>query len=447
MDFNAVNNEHDRQAPSPRHIVVIGAGVTGVTSAFALARRGFKVSVLDRLAGPALETSYANAGQRSYGYVSPWASPAMLKHALPWLLSADGPLKIALPPSAASIRFLIQTLGYIFTPGLYPRNKRAMLRLAAYSRDCFLALEQELDLVFDGDHHGLIDLASDARALQDLQATAKLLSELGIANQLLSPAQVREWEPGLRGTAPLQGGLRCSTDGTGDCHRFTQALAEQCQQLGVQFHYQQEVRDVEWTGSRITALGLAATSGGTEHARQRLEADQFVLCAGCDSARLGRLLGEPLPIYPVTGYSLTAAIADPQRAPRSTVIDDRYKVVATRLGQRLRVTGFVELADGRREIPAQRLATLRRALASRFPGAADLNQAEPWCGFRPMTPDGPPIIGPAKCPNLFLNTGHGTFGWTLSAASAELTAQTLSGERPAMPLDAFRPGRFNRRWP
>lgn len=422
-----------------QRVVVIGAGVTGITTAYALARRGFSVTVVERLGGPALETSRANAGQRSYGYVYPWASPAMLKHALPWLLSRDGPLKIALPPSPQTVRFLARTLRFIFSKGLYLSNKRAMLELARYSRDCFIALEQELNLSFDGQHRGLMELASSARVLNDLKVTARLLTELGVDNQLLSSEQVRQVEPGLTGKAPVYGALRILGDGTGDCHHFTKALAVECERLGVAFQYDTSVTDAELDGGRIRSLVVAPAGAKTP---QKLEGDHFVLCAGCDSREIGEHLGETLPIYPVKGYSLTAPLLDPARGPQSTVVDDRFKVVVTRLGDRLRATGFVELADRQRNIPEQRLNTLRRAIASRFPGASDWDTAEPWTGFRPMTPDGPPIIGPGKRANLFLNTGHGTFGWTLSAASAELTAQALTGETPAVSLTSFRPGRF-----
>ncbi len=427
---------------TPQRIVVIGAGVIGVTTAYALARRGFKVTVVERLAGPALETSRANAGQRSYGYVSPWADPGMLKHALFWLLKTDGPLKIAMPPSLSTLRFLAQTLRFIFSKGLYTENKRAMLRLGAYSRECFMALEEELALPFDGGHLGLINLASDAPTFDKLRATADLLAELGIPHNWLTPEQVRQIEPGLTGDAPLYGALQAAGDGTGDCHRFTLSLADACEKLGVEFLYGQTVIDGELNGQRIESLVLATDGSAEAQVRQKVEADQFVLCAGCDSCAIGALFGERLPIYPVKGYSLTAPLDNPDRAPRSTVVDDRFKVVATRLGERLRVTGFVELADRQRDIPERRLATLRRAAASRFPGAADLDNADAWTGFRPMTPDGPPIIGRGKQDNLFLNTGHGTFGWTLSAASAELTAQVISGEEPAISITPFNPGRF-----
>lgn len=426
-------------------IAVIGAGVVGVTTAHALARRGHDVIVVERREAAAEETSRGNAGQRSYGYVYPWASPAMIKKALPWLIKADGPLKIHLPPAPWTLRFLLATWRLARTPGLFETNKRALLQLGAYSRQCFLDLQARGPLDFDGEHAGLIDLASDEATAAGLRAGTGLLEELGIRHQWLSPEQVREFEPGLQGNAPLVGALRMPDDGTGDCRQFTRALVEQCQALGVEFRWASEVISVVRDASRVLALKLMPAErdeAGMARHEESLEADAFVLCAGCESRRLGAMLDIELPIYPVKGYSLTAPIRDMSRAPRSTVIDDRYKVVATRLGDRLRATGFVELAGFDRDIPASRLATIRQAVASRFPGVADLENAASWTGFRPMTPDGPPVIGQARSDNLYLNTGHGTFGWTLSAASAELVGQLIDGEQPAIDLSCFRPGRF-----
>ena len=422
------------------HIVVMGAGVVGVTTAHALSQRGHEVTVVERLSAAGLETSRANAGQRSYGYVYPWASPAMIKKALPWLMRRDGPLKIHLPPSPDTLRFLLATWRYAKTPGLYEANKRAMLQLGVYSRECFHALEEKLDLDFDGGRGGLTELASTNDGLQTLRETAALLDELGIANELLSPDGTYEREPGLAKTHSLKGALRVLEDGTGDCHRFTQALAEVCKIQGVRFLYETEITGATHDRGRVSALNVAGVCDGKSH--EPLNADVFVLCAGTASNGLARHFGVRVPSDPVKGYSLTAPVMDPERAPRSTVIDDYYKVAATRLGDRLRVTGFVELAGFDRRIPDSRLATLRKAIDSRFPGAANLETAEPWAGFRPMSPDGPPVIGAGAAENLYLNTGHGTFGWTLSAASAQVTAQLIDGEEPAVPLEPFSPKRF-----
>lgn len=421
------------------HIVVVGAGVVGMTTAYELSRRGHRVTVLERHRMAGYETSRGNAAQRSYGVVYPWADPAMVFKALPWLLRADGPLKMRLPPSPETLRFLLATLRHAWSPGLFGFNRRAMLRLGMHSRERFLALEEELNLAFDGAHRGLLHLASTPQALEGYQATHELLSELGIASRLLTPAQVREVEPGMEGNGPLCGALSYETDGTGDCHLFSRAMADACEARGVTVRYNVTANKLIADERRVSAVTLRTESGTIE----AVEADAFVVSAGCWSDQLVRPLGLALPIYPVKGYSITAPLRDPARAPTSTIHDDNFKVVSTRLGSRLRATGFVELAGFNRDIPEARLATIRKSVESRFPGCADLDVAESWTGFRPMTPDGPAIIGRGPRQNLYLNTGHGTFGWTLSAGSANIIAQVIDGEPPAVCLDAFRPGRFS----
>lgn len=420
------------------HIVVIGAGVVGVTSAYALSRRGHRVTVVERLEGAGLETSFGNAGQRSYGVVYPWASAAMVRQALPWLIQADGPLKMHFPPTPATVRFLLASLRFALAPGLYGLNKRAMLQMGIYSRQCFGELENRLALDFDGEAQGLMQLASSPAMMAEYRQTAALLEEFGIAHRLLGPIEARELEPGMTGTGPLHGAIHYQTDGIGDCHRFSQALAAACSDQGVQFLYGHQVERLHYDERRVHGVQLRQPEGG----EAVLAADAVVVSAGCWSPMLVAELGLNLPIYPVKGYSLTAPLLDMAKAPVSTVHDDNFKVVSTRLGSRLRATGFVELSDFRRDIPQARLATIRKSVASRFPGCADLEQASSWTGFRPMTPDGPAILGRGPRENLYLNTGHGTFGWTLSAGSAELLAQVVDGEPPAMALDAFRPDRF-----
>jgi D-amino-acid dehydrogenase len=422
------------------HIAVIGAGVVGVTTAWELQQRGHTVSVVEPLAEAGLETSKANAGQRSYGYVYPWASPAMIGKALPWLLARDGPLKMNVPPSLATLRFLWDTWRYARKPGLFEANKIAMLTLAAHSRERFIELEQQHPFDFSGGHGGVMELASNAKSLDGLTDNANLLKRLGIRHKLLEPDEVYSVEPGMARNPPILGALRLDEDGTGDCFQFTQALADLCAKQGVTFHYGRSVAEVITDAGKPVALTLARAyeSGAAE----QLEADAFVLCAGTGSEELARQFGLKLPVYPVKGYSLTAALTNPDKAPKSTVIDDQFKVVATRLSDRLRVTGFVELSDFNRDIPTRRLDTLRRAATLRFPGAADLDTAESWAGFRPMTPDGPPAIGQGPADNLFINTAHGTFGWTLSMGSANLVGQLVDGEEPALDLQAFHPGRF-----
>lgn len=420
------------------HIVVVGGGVVGMTTAHELNRRGHQVTVLERHAIAGNETSKGNAAQRSYGVVYPWADPAMVFKALPWLFKQDGPLKLRVPPSVEALKFMLATLRYAWSPGLFGLNRRAMLRLGMHSRERFLTLEKELDLAFDGGHQGLLHLASTPDAMEGYRATHDLLSELGIPSRLLTPDQVRDAEPGMIGDGPLYGALSYDSDGTGDSHLFSRELAKACEANGVTIRYNVEAEDLIAGDHRVRAITLRREGGLLE----TLEADAFVICAGCWSNHLVKPLGLDLPIYPVKGYSLTVPLKDPDRAPASTIHDDNFKVVSTRLGDRLRATGFLELTDFNRDIPEARLATIRKSVESRFPGCADLNAAESWTGFRPMTPDGPAIIGRGPRKNLYLNTGHGTFGWTLSAGSADVIAQVIEGEEPAVCLDAFRPGRF-----
>ena len=420
------------------HVVIVGGGVVGVTTARELVRRGHEVTVLERHSLAGNETSKGNAAQRSYGVVYPWADPSMVFKALPWLVKQDGPLKMRLPPSLAALRFMFATLRYAWAPGLFGLNKRAMLRLGIHSRERFLALEQEHDLAFDGAHQGLLHLASTPEAMADYRELHQLLTEMGIESRLLTPEQVQQAEPGMTGNGPLYGAISYDTDGTGDCHLFSQELARACEDLGVTFRYQVEVKSLLADHRRVQGVHLKNADGQME----TLNADAVVVCAGCWSPELVRPLGVDISIYPVKGYSLTVPLSDAAKAPASTIHDDHYKVVCTRLGNRLRATGFVELADFNRDIPEARLATIKKSVQSRYPGCADLHAAETWTGFRPMTPDGPPIIGRAGRENLYLNTGHGTFGWTLSAGSASVIAQVIDGEEPSVPLDPFRPARF-----
>lgn len=420
------------------HVVVIGGGVVGVTTAWELRRRGHQVTVLERLEMAGSETSKGNAAQRSYGVVYPWADPSMVFKALPWLVKQDGPLKLRVPPSLDAIRFMFLTLRYAWSPGLYGFNKRAMLRLGVHSRNRFLKLEDELQLKFDGDHRGLLHLASTPEELEEHRRTHRVLSEMGIESRLLTPEQVYEAEPGMARGGPLCGALSYDTDGTGDCHLFTRALARVCEDKGVRFRYNVQAERLIAGTDTVESVVLRNENGQHE----TLAADAFVVSAGCWSPELVRPLGLKLPVYPIKGYSITVSLRNPDNAPVSTIHDDNYKVVSTRLGDRLRATGFVELADFNRDIPDARIATIRKSVESRYPGCADLGAAETWTGFRPMTPDGPAIIGRGPRHNLYLNTGHGTFGWTFSAGSADVIAQLIDGEEPAVCLDAFRPGRY-----
>lgn len=423
--------------------LVIGAGVVGVTTAWTLNERGHDVTVIDALDGAAMETSFANAGQRSYGHVSPWAAPEMISTGLKGLFRREGPLKMHFPPRPSTIAFLLRTLRFATTSRLYESNNTAMLRLGMVSREAFLKLEEKLDIDFDGDHQGLLEVTTDPEEEKGLQGKANALAQLGITHQWLDPGSVTRQEPALESLSPLRPSLLINGDGTGDCHRFTGALMTHCQNAGVTFLFNTRLSEWHRSGNRISAVELA-TSGDASPTTWTETADNVVLCAGCDSAKLAAQLGMPLPIYPVKGYSLTAPVTDPDRAPRSTVVDMDRKVAISRLGDRVRVTGFAELTGFNRNISEKRVAVIRHAATNRFPGAADFSKARAWTGFRPMLPDGPPALGQGPFENLYLNTGHGTFGWTLSAGSARILGQVMDGESAPIPLQAFNPMRFSK---
>lgn len=418
--------------------LVIGAGVAGVTTAWTLSQRGYDVTVIDALDGSALETSYANAGQRSYGHVAPWAAPDVIGVGLRGLFSRQGPLKVHFPPHPSTISFLAKTLRFATTPRLYESNNTAMLKLGMVSREAFLELEQQLSLNFDGKHSGLLEVTSDPHEASGLRNKAHALTQLGIPHEWLEADAVNRQEPGLQCPKPLQSSLLINGDGTGDCHRFTRELMAHCESAGVRFQFNTRVVGWQCSGERITGAELASDDTGT----WTETADRVVLCAGCGSRPIARKLGLSLPIYPVKGYSLTAEVQDAERAPRSTVVDLDRKVAITRLGDRMRVTGFAELTAFNRRLPQTRLDVIREAVESRFPDAADFRKAEPWTGFRPMLPDGPPALGRGPLENLYVNTGHGTFGWTLSAGSARILGQVMDGETPSISLKAFDPLRF-----
>lgn len=417
--------------------LVVGAGIVGMTTARMLAQRGYTVTVVDAHEGPGLETSYANAGQRSYGHVSPWAAPDMIGVGLKGLVRRQGPLKMHMPPTPKTIGFLLRTLRYAWERGRYETSNQAMLELGKVSQEAFDAIDEELPEGFNGHHDGLLEISRDPAEYKDLQTKAQALAAHDIEHEWLNADGVRHQEPALAATDDLQPSLLINGDGTGDCQRLSQRLMEQCRQAGVQFFFRTRVTDWKMSGD---ALEGAHVSDGNQNWLET--ADRTVLCAGCASRDLARPLGLKLPIYPVKGYSLTAPIDDPAKAPESTIVDLDNKTVVTRLGERMRVTGFAELTNFNRRIPESRLQVLREAVTERFPGAADFNHAEAWTGFRPMLPDGPPALGKGPLKNLWINTGHGTFGWTFSAGSAELLGLMMHDDAPSIDVSAFNPLRF-----
>lgn len=402
-------------------VIVLGAGVIGVTSAYYLAKEGHEVTVIDRQQGPALETSFANAGEISPGYASPWAAPGIPAKAVKWLFMKHAPLIIQARPDLAKIEWVARML-LNCTSAAYGVNKSRMVRLAEYSRDCLIALRRESGIVYDERSMGTLQLFRTEKQVAAAEKDIKVLKADGVPFEVLDAAACVAAEPGLApNIGKIAGGLRLPGDETGDCFKFTNALADMATSLGVTFVWNTEIKALEADGGKIAAV---QTSAG------RMEADSFVLAMGSYSPALARPFGMRLPVYPVKGYSITVPIVDEARAPVSTVMDETHKIAITRLGDRIRVGGMAEISGFNNHLHPRRQATLTHSVEDLFGGAGDQSKATFWSGLRPMTPDGTPLVGRSTVPNLYLNTGHGTLGWTMAAGSARVIADMVSGRVP-----------------
>ena len=402
-------------------VLVLGSGVIGVTTAYYLARAGHEVTVVDRQRGPARETSFANAGQVSPGYSAPWAAPGIPLKALKWAFMKHRPLVIWPVPDPAMWMWGLRMLRNC-TAQRYALNKGRMVRLAEYSRDCLRELRAETGIHYDERALGTLQLFRTQKQLDAAARDIAVLEHHGVQHELLDPDGCVRAEPALGGVrGKFSGGLRLSGDETGDCFRFTQAMAGLGQGLGVAFKFGTRVERIVTDGSRINAV---ATDAGT------MTAEAYVVALGSYSPLLLNPLGVRIPVYPVKGYSITVPITDATGAPESTVMDETFKVAVTRLGERIRVGGTAELAGYNLKLRQGRRDTLDHVVGDLFPRGGDISRAEFWTGLRPMTPDGPPIIGASCYSNLFLSTGHGTLGWTMAAGSGRILADVISN-RPA----------------
>ncbi|MBY5868701.1 D-amino acid dehydrogenase [Rhizobium leguminosarum] len=401
-------------------IIVLGAGIVGVTSAYQLARAGHEVMVIDRQPGPALETSFANAGEVSFGYCSPWAAPGIPMKAMKWLFMEHAPLILRPKIDMAMLTWMAQMLRNC-TSTRYALNKSRMLRLADYSRVALAAMREETGISYDERMQGTLQLFRTQAQLDASAKDVKALAADGIPYEVLDPEGCIRVEPALKHVREkIVGGLLTPKDETGDCFKFSSALAAKAAALGVRFTYGSIIRGLDVEGGRVT---------GVVTAHGRLEADAVVVALGSFSPLLVRPHGIRLPVYPVKGYSLTIPITDESRAPVSTVMDETYKIAITRLGDRIRVGGMAEISGYTNDLGEPRRLTLQHSVTDLFPGG-DVSRASFWSGLRPMTPDGTPVIGPTKVAGLFLNTGHGTLGWTMSSGSARVVADLVSGRQP-----------------
>ncbi|KJC58755.1 amino acid dehydrogenase [Bradyrhizobium sp. LTSPM299] len=418
-------------------VLVLGSGVIGVTSAYYLARAGHDVTVIDRQPKPALETSFANAGEVSPGYSSPWAGPGVPVKAVKWLLMKHGPLVIRPKLDPVMWLWLLKMLRNC-TTARYAVNKSRMIPIAEYSRDCLRALRAEIGIRYDEREQGTLQLFRYQAQLDHTGDDIAVLKQSGVPFEVLDRDGCIKAEPALAAVKDkFVGGLRLPQDETGDCHMFTQALALEAEKLGVRFNFNVGIDGLNADATRITGV---ATSAGV------MQADAYVLALGSYSPKLVRPLGISLPVYPVKGYSITVPIADADGAPVSTVMDESYKVAVTRLGDRIRVGGTAEISGYSTKLYDARRATLDHSLTDLFPRGGDLAKATFWSGLRPMTPDGPPVIGATRYANLHLNTGHGTLGWTMACGSGRVLADLLSGKTPDIDTKDLSISRYDHRF-
>lgn len=419
-------------------ILILGSGVIGVTSAWALRRQGHEVVVVDRAGGPALETSFANAGQVSPGYASPWPAPGIPLKAVKWLLSRHAPLAIRPTGDPAQYRWLWQMLRNC-THHRYAVSKARMVRLAEYSRDQLGELRRETGIEYEQRTLGTTQLFRTQAQLDGAARDIAVLREYGVPHELLDRDGIVRVEPALaQMQGSLAGALRLPGDETGDCHLFTIRLAARAAEAGVEFRFGRRVEALLASGDRLTGVRI---DGRTE------TADAYVLALGSWSPRLLAPVGIDLPVYPLKGYSLTIPITRPELAPHSTVLDESYKVAITRFDQRIRVGGMAEVSGYDLSLPQRRRETLDMVVRSLYPDGGDLARAEFWTGLRPSTPDGPPVVGATRYRNLWLNTGHGTLGWTMAAGSASYLADLIEGRTPAIDPEGLDITRYARPWP
>ncbi|MBB5498293.1 D-amino acid dehydrogenase [Paraburkholderia sp. MM5384-R2] len=406
-------------------VVVLGSGVVGVTSAYYLARAGHEVTVIDREAGPALETSFANAGQISPGYASPWAAPGVPLKAVKWMFQKHAPLAIRVDGTAFQLQWMWQMLQNCTAPR-YAVNKGRMVRLAEYSRDGLQALRADTGIEYEGRTGGTLQVFRTQQQFDGAAKDIAVLQEANVPYELLTADELAKAEPALAAVShKLTGGLRLPGDETGDCQMFTTRLAALAEELGVEFRYNTSIDALAMAGGRI-----AGVQCGGEFVR----ADSFVVALGSYSTRFLDGIVK-IPVYPLKGYSITAPIVDAAAAPVSTVLDETYKIAITRFDDRIRVGGMAEIVGFDKSLRQARRETLELSVNDLFPGGGDTSKATFWSGLRPMTPDGTPIVGRTPVPNLFLNTGHGTLGWTMSCGSGQLLADLMSGKQPAIRAD------------
>jgi D-amino-acid dehydrogenase len=416
-------------------ILVLGAGVIGTSTAWYLAADGHEVTVVERREGPGLETSFANGGQISVSHSEPWSTPDAPVKLVKWWFRPDSPLlfRLRMDPHQWSwgLRFF-----YECAPWRTRGNSRQMVTLSAYSREALAGLRAATGIEYDSLERGILTYFTDRPSFDDAARAAPLLRQYGLDMQVKTPQECVRIEPALAHFSDrIVGATYTATDESGDAHKFTVGLAKLAQGKGVKFLYGRSVRKLDRdpggiTGVVVSPAPLAAGRGGGDFGEEVLTADAYVVALGSYSPLLTRPIGLDLPIYPAKGYSATVPIVEPAKAPTVSITDDAFKIVFSRLGARLRIAGTAELSGYSTELNLVRCEALTKRAREVFPGAADYEKPEFWTGLRPSTPSNVPLIGRTKIPNLYLNTGHGTLGWTMAAGSGKALADIVSGKKP-----------------
>jgi D-amino-acid dehydrogenase len=404
-------------------VAVLGAGVIGVTSAWYLARAGHEVTLFDRQAGVGLETSFANGGQVSTGHAEPWAKPSVLPKVLHWLGREDAPLlfrpRADLRQWTWALRFAVECI-----PGRFERNTRQLAGLARYSRDCLSELRADTGIQYHRVARGILHFCTDQADFDALATHAEQMRRLDIEREVKSAAACIALEPTLAASqVKVLGGVHAPGDESGDAHEFTARLAELAAARGVRFVGAASVAALEVAGDRV----LGARTGG-----RRIEADAFVVSLGSYSPLLLAPLGISIPVYPMKGYSITLTLPPglAAHAPTASLTDEAHKLVMSRFGDRLRCAGTAELTGYDTSVNEVRCTAILKRVHELFPGLSGAGAPVLWAGLRPATPSNVPVIGRTRYANLYLNTGHGTLGWTLAAGSGRALAELMSGRRP-----------------
>ncbi|MFC3532942.1 D-amino acid dehydrogenase [Vogesella facilis] len=414
-------------------VIVLGGGVVGISTAWYLAKAGVDVTVIERQPGPALETSFGNAGQISPGYAAPWAAPGIPMKALKWLFQKHAPLAIRVDGSTYQWEWMARMFANCNYEA-YNVNKGRMMRLAEYSRDKIRELKAETGINFEGRNGGTLQLFRSQQQVDAMGKDIEVLKECGVEYQVLDADGCARIEPALAKTKhKLKGGLRLPNDDTGDCQLFTTLLADMCAEQGVKFLWGKSIDGIETYANKVTGVRVEG---------ELLSADHYVVATGSYSRDMVKTLGIDIPVYPVKGYSLTVPITNAKGAPVSTVLDETYKIAITRFDDRIRVGGMAELAGFDLSLNPKRRATLEMVVTDLYPDGGDVSRAEFWTGLRPMTPDGTPIIGGTRFANLSLNTGHGTLGWTMCAGSGKVLADQIVGAKPEISVDGLSMQRY-----